>query len=161
MQNLGIDLNGVQAETNDFGLLPAGEYDVVVDKAEIKENGAKTGYYINFGFKVINSEKYTNRYLWDIVNIKNPNNQAQEIGLARLKRLLEIHKMPVDGSANVEHFIGKEFSVYVKVDKNEEYGDGNKITSYSETKGAAKEEAASNNIPNSWVWRGADTPPPF
>ena len=151
MAKLGFDVTGIEEESNNFGVLPAGNYDVVVKEAIVKQTRSKTGYYINFQYQVINNEKYNKRVLFDIVNIKNDSQKAEEIGKARLKRLLSLAGLPLDGSADTEDFIGKTFNCFVKIDKQEGYEDSNKIASFDKSNAEFKKEKTEGNIPESWV----------
>ena len=149
MAKLNMDLSGVKAEEN-FKVVPVGTYDLVVDDAVIKSTKSKTGFYINFKYKVI-SEECKGAVIYDIVNIKNDSPKAVEIGQERLKRMLELHGMPVDGSADTDEFKGKTFSAYIVVDKQEGYSDSNKIKSLDKSAAEFKAEKTDGNVPSSWT----------
>ena len=130
--SFGFDFGNIKEEEAFGGLLPNGEYKVFVDNAEIKKTKSGTGYYINVKLKLKGNDKYDNAVLWDIVNIKNDNETAQEIGRQRLKRMLTIAGVAEDKmkDAGPESLIGKEYKVRVGVDKSKDFGDRNKITAY-------------------------------
>jgi len=83
--------------------LPAGQYISVLDKAEIKSTKAGDGQYINCQFKVVDGQ-HKGGVFFDIINIANPNQQAVEIGLARLNTILTIGGLNQCGSTEeLEH----------------------------------------------------------
>jgi hypothetical protein len=83
--------------------LPAGQYISVLDKAEIKLTKAGDGQYINCQFKVVDGQ-HKGGVFFDIINIANPNQQAVEIGLARLNTILTIGGLNQCGSTEeLEH----------------------------------------------------------
>jgi len=83
--------------------LPAGEYLSILDKAEIKPTKAGDGQYLNCQFKVVEGQ-HKGSVFFDIINIANPNQQAVEIGLARLNTILTIGGLSQCGSTEeLEH----------------------------------------------------------
>ena len=149
MAKLNMDLTNVKEESK-FKVLPVGNYDLVIESAIIKANSSKTGFYINVKYKVI-SEEGKGVTILDIINIKNDSEKAVEIGQKRLKRMLAIHNMPVDGSADTDEFIGKTFSAYITISKQEGYNDSNKIKSLDQSATEFKAEKTAGNVPSSWT----------
>ena len=85
-----------QPETTSYELLPDGWYNCVVDEAETKETKAGTGMYIKLKIKVT-GPTHANRILFTNVNIQNPNEVAQRIGLEQLRSIMQ-----AGGLASVE-----------------------------------------------------------
>jgi hypothetical protein len=69
------------ADVDSFEPLPEGEYDVEIDKAEVRMNKAGDGLYINWEMSVLDGD-YENRKLWMITSLK-------ETALFRLKQVFE------------------------------------------------------------------------
>jgi len=79
-QNATMDLSGVDGELG-FQPLPKGNYAVEIDECEFKES-SNGNPMIMFKFKVIDHEKYADRYLWEHCVLNN------EFGVKKLKVLL-------------------------------------------------------------------------
>jgi hypothetical protein len=69
------------ADVDSFEPLPEGEYDVEVDKVEVRMNKAGDGLYLNWELAVVDGD-YENRKLWMITSLK-------ETALFRLKQVFE------------------------------------------------------------------------
>lgn len=57
------------ADVDSFEPLPEGQYDIEVDKVEVRRNKANDGDYLNWELIVIDGE-YENRRLWMITSLK-------------------------------------------------------------------------------------------
>lgn len=69
------------ADVDSFEPLPEGEYDIEVDKVEVRMNKAGDGLYLNWELAVLDGD-YENRKLWMITSLK-------ETALFRLKQVFE------------------------------------------------------------------------
>ena len=80
-----FDLTNVEA-SNDFEPIPSGEYPACISKLEWKTSkaGAK---YLNIGFKVT-GEKYTNRVIFNSLNLYHPKENVKNIAMQELKKIL-------------------------------------------------------------------------
>lgn len=90
--------------------LPPGTYTVVVVETEVRETKAGTGTYLNVEMEVIDGD-HKGRRIWDRINLRNPNEQAVEIGMRRLSsicRILGLERLP-----NSELLHGKTLAVTV------------------------------------------------
>lgn len=99
MAHLGFSVSLEQLpepEQGSYELLPDGWYNVVIDEAETKETKAGTGMYIKLKLKVT-GPTHSNRVLYTNINIQNPNEVAQRIGLEQLRAIMQ-----AGGLANVE-----------------------------------------------------------
>lgn len=137
MSNFEIDFSKVKKEENNYGPIPAGEYILVIERAAIKESQTPGNFYINLMLKVKGKE-YTNRVVWDIINFRNSNEVAQQIGQSRLKSLMISTGVEEDKlkSANmdsiVEHLKNKAVITQVRIEKREGYEARNVIQEYVE-----------------------------
>lgn len=153
----GDIFSGIEEESS-YSLIPEGNYNAVVEEAKIKQTKSKTGFYINVKYKLCDNAKFNGKYIFDVMNIKNDSEKAQELGRGRLKRMLSIQgvdQKDMEGKGP-EFLVGKKFNLYIKHDKQEGYETREKITSISEFKATnddsvEKEQKAAGNIPDSWV----------
>ena len=128
--NFGFDLTKVEVETDNRGALPAGNYTAVIEKVE-KRSSKKNdkNKYINVQYKVCDMEKRNGAVFFDIVNIHNETDAAQELGRKRLKTMF-IAAGASDSEMNTltpEWFVGKKVECVIGVEKSEEYGDKNRV----------------------------------
>ena len=90
MQNFNMPIVRSQLPQEQvFKPLPEGKYVAMITKAEIKDTKALTGQYINFKYVIVDGQ-HKGRSFFDNVNISNPNQEAVDIGLARLNTVLTI-----------------------------------------------------------------------
>lgn len=90
MQNFNMPIVRSQLPQEEvFKPLPEGKYIAMIAKAEIKDTKSMTGQYVNFKYTIVDGQ-HKGRSFFDIVNISNPNQQAVDIGLARLNTILTI-----------------------------------------------------------------------
>jgi hypothetical protein len=102
----------------DYKVLPAGKYKVLVEEAEIKATKAGTGKYVKLKLKVLDGEA-KNRVLYDQINIDNPNQQCVDIGWRCLSALCRSVKITaLEDSAQLVNKVAIA-CVKVKGDQNE------------------------------------------
>lgn len=89
-----------------FDPIPAAWYLVEVTKSEMKETAAGTGKYLTCQMKILEGE-YKGRYLFNLMNLVNPNQVAVEIaqkelasmceacGLDEIEDSTELHGIPI------------------------------------------------------------------
>jgi len=117
----------------DFEPLPAGEYPVSIDEAELKTTKAGTGRYVRLALTVI-GEQYAGRKIFANINIKNPNQQAEEIGQRDLAAIaIAVDLMAVQDTTDL---LGKQMIVKVKVKPGDgQYGPSNEVRAYKPLNG--------------------------
>lgn len=149
-QAFGNIFSNVKPETNNFQPIPKGNYEVKVEESEIKQTKAGTGFYINLKLKVID-EKCNGRFLFDILNIKNPSEVAVEIGKARLMLLLGISGVEEKDMASKgpDFLIGKHFIAFVGIDKND--NTRNRINGYKSIEKTQLEKTIENSSTPNWL----------
>jgi len=143
----GFDFSMFKEEEKRSGALPAGNYTVIADSAQIKQNKKKNGHYVALQLSICDGKKYNNKKLFDYLNFDNPNETAQEMGRGRLKRLLNLSGVKESdmAKASPQSIVGKKFGVYVSIDKQEGREDGNRISSYSEVKAGTMDASPEAN----------------
>ena len=117
MGNLAeFDTTNVVA-TRGFEAIPKGKYLCVVLASEIKKTKAGDGLYLNIQLQIIDGQ-FENRRLFSRMNIRNPSEVAQQIGLGQLKALKEACGKPNEGDSDNLHNIA--ILVDVGIRKNKE-----------------------------------------
>lgn len=71
-----------------FDPIPESWYLVEVMKSEYKATNAKTGHYLTCQMQVLEGE-YKGRYVFNLLNLDNPNSVAVEIGQKELASMCE------------------------------------------------------------------------
>ena len=133
--NVAININDLpDSDNSSMEPVPAGVYQALIDGAELKTTKAGTGQYISLRLK-IQGGQYNNRVFFDIININNPNETAQNIGLATLKKIMSA--MQLMTVQNTDQLIGGTLVVKVAIERSEQYGDKNKVKDYQSVGGSA------------------------
>ena len=143
-----LDMTEVKPDEGmNFELLPAGEYSLQCNKAEVRDTKAGTGQYISCEFRV-SGGKYNNRCIFHMFNIKNPSEIAQQIGLGQLKAFMTFGGMQnPDVLETVSDLEGLWCNAWVKVQKDEQYGDKNVISQFKPQDFKEDSDTTSDNIP--------------
>jgi len=125
-----------------FEILPPGDYNVAILKAEVKDSKVG-GKYVIMKFRVMDGVKAG--YLFDeFYSIENPNNpKSVEFSKARMKSLLEAGKAKSFKIYSITEFEGLKMSAKIKHRKDQENRDKVSIASVSslpESAANAKED---------------------
>jgi hypothetical protein len=112
----------------DFKVLPAGKYKVLVEESEIKGTKAGTGKYLKLKLKVLDGEA-KGRVMFDQVNIDNPNQQCVEIGWRCLSALCRA--VGITALSDSAQLVNKVALACVKVK-----GDQNEVRTYEPAGGS-------------------------
>jgi len=81
-----FQFNANEVEPASFEAIPAGKYEAVITKAEMKDTQAGDGEYLELTFQVIEGE-HKNRLLWGRLNIVNKSEQAVKIARGQLSAI--------------------------------------------------------------------------
>ena len=122
-----------QDERGDFSAIPAGDYGVVIDAAEIKATKTGTGQYIKLKLKVTGPTN-AGRVLFSNVNIMNQSPEAERIGRQELRKIMEA--TGVLELSDSDQLIGGHMMVKVTVKTSEQYGAENEVKGYRSHSGA-------------------------
>lgn len=90
-----IDTDSIEANSGRSDPIPAGDYSLQMVEQELRQTKAGTGMMLSCQFKVVDGE-YENRVVFHSFNIRNPNAQAQIIGIGQLKALCLSTGVPFD-----------------------------------------------------------------
>lgn len=124
-------LNAAEVEpTESFDALPAGDYPVMIEKAEWKQTKAGTGHYLELAMAVLDGQ-YKGRKVWDRLNLVNPNTQTVEIAQRTLSAICRAVGVQHVDTNTVSQVCGKPLIAKLKVD-----GDNNAVKGYKPAGGA-------------------------
>lgn len=126
-----VNLNGFNAnehESQDFDVIPKGDYTVVIADSELKQTNAGDGSYIQFTLEVVDGP-FKGRKVWDIMCTDHPNEKTVIIARARLADYCRAVGKPAPKDTGELHNIPLRVRVGVKKDKDGTYEDRNRITS--------------------------------
>lgn len=127
MSNLNeLNFNASEVKPNSFDVLPAGEYDAVIIKSEVKPTSTG-GRMLKLQLQILNGE-YQNRTLFDNLNLWNANEKAVQIARGTLSAICRAVNVLTPKDSSELH--GKSLRIKVAVTKNEEYGEQNQIKAY-------------------------------
>lgn len=160
------DLSTYENQQVEFGLLPKGEYKVLVDKLEqrptkkdahLVESGAKKITEVNWmvSVKLIVIEgEYKNRIIFDNFNMKNESPQAEQIGRGQFAGFVKACGLNPD-TANEDDLINR--IVIAKVDSKEQTYNGetkeqNFVRGYLSVGSAAPSKAATTANSGKPAW---------
>ena len=126
------NLSGFNAEsiepTQDFTLLPAGDYKVIVKSTERKETKAGTGAYLKLEIEVIEGPN-KGGLIFENLNLWNPNETAVKIAQQSLSSLCRAAGNMTPGDSS--ELCGIPICATVKINKGSgDYGPSNGIRSY-------------------------------
>ena len=136
MATFNFNAAGVEPmQPRSYGPLPAGDYEMIIVKSDVKPTKAGTGHYLELEMQVIAGE-HSGRRHWERLNVDNPNKTAQDIAEAALAALC--FAVGVTDMEDTVQLHDIPFVAHVEIDRKEP--DRNKIMGYA-TAGAAKPAA--------------------
>lgn len=119
MAQLNFRASAIQIEerSNNYGPLPAGDYEMMIVKSDTKPTKAGTGHYLECEMHVISGE-HSGRRHWERFNLDNPNAQAVKIAQESLARLCAA--LGVDEVDDSEQLHDRPFIAEVGIDKKDD-----------------------------------------
>ena len=113
--NGGFDTRSVEPQ-GDYEVLPPGDYLALIEKAEVKQTKAATGFYLKLTLCVLDGP-CKGRKLFDNINIRNQSKQCEEIGLRCLAAVGQAAGVMVLNDENL--LINRAVIACVKVKDNQ------------------------------------------
>ena len=111
-----------------FDPIPQGEYNLLIEEAEVKRTKNGTGSYLSLRFQVLDGT-YAGRVLFDNVTIMHDNQQAVDIGKEKLILLSRFTRTSGRDSAE---FLNKTIRAKVKIKPaSGQYEASNSVTYYT------------------------------
>ncbi len=120
-------------EAQGFDPIPAGDYRVQIAAAEVKQTKAGTGSYMSIRYDVL-GPTHQGRVIFDTINVRNPSQAAEEIGRQQIGSLMGA--IGLQTLRDTDQLIGSVCIVKVKIERDEQYGDKNRIKSWKAIEGA-------------------------
>lgn len=137
--NEAFDVNELPQGTGNFEPLPAGWYTVTISQAELKTTKAGNGQFINLRYDVT-GPTHKGRVVFGKLNIRNPNQKAEEIGrqqLGDIMRAIGLAKV-----TDTDQLIGGNLSIKLEVKQDDQFGAGNEVKSFKSVSGSVAPAAA-------------------
>lgn len=115
--------------TEEFKPVPVGDYNLLVEKIELKPTKAGTGSYLSLQLKVQGGE-FNNRVVFDMITYTNPNPQAVEKGHRKLSGMCRA--AGVIQLSSTQQLVNRTVAakVGIQVDKTGQYEPKNYIKVY-------------------------------
>jgi hypothetical protein len=160
MANLGFRFNATEVEpTSTYELIPEGDYLAIITDSEVKETKARTGFYLQLTFDIIDDNS-KGRKVWARLNIQNKNKTAEEIGQRELSSVCHAvgHLGDLDDT-DVLHNIPLIIGVESEERSDKEGSYSNVIKTYKAAGGSKPAAVASKPKAEAPASSGDATPP--
>jgi hypothetical protein len=156
MAILNFDASTVQPQDS-FSPIPAGDYIAQVTDSSIKPTKSGSGMILNLTWTILDGQ-YTNRKVFDRINIQNQNPEAEKIGQRQLSAVCHATGVLKLQDSNQLH--GRPCKITVKIRKDEQYGDSNEVKGYTQAAGAVAAQPAFA-APQAMAPQAAGSAPPW
>jgi len=137
MAFLGTTINVADlpaSQSGSFEPLPAGDYQVAIESAEIKDTNDKTGQYIKLKMKV-NGPTHAGRVVFSNLNIRNKSPKAEEIGRQQLGDIMRAIGLAT--LTDTDQLIGGSLVVKLAIKPADgQYEAGNEVKAYKALQGS-------------------------
>jgi len=144
MAHIGMsftDEDLVSTGDGDFTPLPAGEYNVTIDDAELKKTKSGDGSYIKLTL-MVNGPTHMGRLVWSMLNIQNPSQKAEAIGRGQLGDILRILGIAAATFEDSDQLLGGKLCVKLAVKEADgSYPAGNDVKAYKPLTGGVPAQA--------------------
>ncbi len=121
-----FDATGVPEDDRNFDPIPAGKYRLQVIESKIEETKTGSGDMLTLTLEVIDGP-YKGRRIWDRLNVRNQNPDAQRIAQRALADLCLSINVPQVKDSEQLHFKPFTASVTIQADKTGQYGPQNRV----------------------------------
>ena len=121
-------------EQDGFEPIPAGWYNARITEAEVKSTKAGTGSYIKVRYD-ITGPTHQGRVIYGNINLSNPNQQAEQIGIQQLGSLARA--IGLDVISDSDQLINREVQIKlsIKKDTSGQYNDSNDVKGFKAVDG--------------------------
>ena len=158
MANLGEGFNAADMPEGqgNFEPIPAGWYNVTIQKADLRDTKDGTGQYINIQFSVT-GPSYEGRVVFGMINIRNKSQKAEEIGRQQLGDLMR--SLGIGRLTDTDQLIGGSCQIKVKIQEQEGYDPKNTVSAFKAIEGSSAPLPVTKE--GGSVGGGGNTPPPW
>jgi len=131
----------------DFSPLPAGEYSVTIDGADLKQTKAGDGTYINLKM-IVDGPTHMGRIVFSMLNIQNPSQKAEAIGRGQLGDILRILGIQAATFEDTDQLLSGQMIVKLSIKEAQgDYKAGNNVQSYKPLTGGSQAPAPRQAAP--------------
>lgn len=123
-------------EQNIFDAIPAGWYNARITEATVKSTKAGNGSYIKIRYDII-GPTHQGRVVYGNINILNPNQQAEQIGIQQLGSLARAIGLEVISDSDQLLNSEVQIKLAVKKDTTGQYPDQNEVKGFKAVEGFA------------------------
>ena len=110
-----INVNDLPQDEQQGAVIPAGQYVVKIERAQLKDTKSGTGRYISLMLRV-QGPTHSNAVVFAMINISNQNQEAERIGKAQLRSIMEA--IGLQTITDTDQLIGGVMDVKVAVEKD-------------------------------------------
>lgn len=122
-------------EQDGFEPIPAGWYNARITEAEVKSTKAGTGSYIKVRYD-ITGPTHQGRVIYGNINLSNPNQQAEQIGIQQLGSLARAIGLEVISDSDQLINRDVQIKLSIKKDTSGQYNDSNDVKGFKAIDGA-------------------------
>lgn len=123
-----VDWNKI--EDSGFKPLPAGIYGAKITKADINDNAAKTGKNIKLELTLVGSKGVKGRKVFDYLAVAHPNEQAVQIALRKLKKLMQFVGKDPNEVKDTSELLNELVGVKLGVEQSDKFGVQNRVLGF-------------------------------
>lgn len=116
-------------EQDGFEPVPAGWYNARITEAEVKSTKAGTGSYIKVRYD-ITGPTHQGRVIYGNINLSNPNQQAEQIGIQQLGSLARAIGLEVISDSDQLINRDVQIKLSIKKDTSGQYNDSNDVKGF-------------------------------
>lgn len=121
-------------EQDSFEPIPAGWYNARITEAEVKSTKAGTGSYIKVRYD-ITGPTHQGRVVYGNINLSNPNQQAEQIGIQQLGSLARAIGLEVISDSDQLINRDVQIKLSIKKDTSGQYNDSNDVKGFKAVDG--------------------------
>lgn len=121
-------------EQDGFEPIPAGWYNARITEAEVKSTKAGTGSYIKVRYD-ITGPTHQGRVIYGNINLSNPNQQAEQIGIQQLGSLARAIGLEVISDSDQLINRDVQIKLSIKKDTSGQYNDSNDVKGFKAVDG--------------------------
>jgi hypothetical protein len=120
-------------QADSFKPIPEGKYTAKIKTADVKDTKSGTGQYLNIMWEIAKGDS-TGRVVFDMINFRNANPKAQEIGLRQLSGLLAA--TGIKRLEDTDQLIGLSAEIKVVIEESAGFDPSNQVKSYKAIAGS-------------------------
>lgn len=121
-------------EQDSFEPIPAGWYNARITEAEVKSTKAGTGSYVKVRYD-ITGPTHQGRVIYGNINLSNPNQQAEQIGIQQLGSLARAIGLEVISDSDQLINRDVQIKLSIKKDTSGQYNDSNDVKGFKAVDG--------------------------